>query len=227
MDTPAAATPHPGVRRTDDEHLFDLAEVARIAHETHGLDAFCRTTGSGVTSVWVGPVLDGQPHAMAGPGAARNGRVLARAADLTVVTDDMAPAPDGSAAELGLTTETEVAAFLAQVVRDNPHPGHTAATADDTDGTPACVAEHTPGQTAAWVELEHLAAIPETYRRTIARWLAQRGSAPASGLFAQAIQTQNEALRGAAVDLAYPLSEDSTNDHAADVLADLTRGTQP
>jgi hypothetical protein len=74
-----------------------------------------------------------------------------------------------------------------------------------------------------FVEPEDLAALPEAHRRIIARWLAERGSLPEGGLFPQQAQGFNSGLRGAAVDLVAPLSEDSSVMHAREVLADRDR----
>jgi hypothetical protein len=108
---------------SDPEKLFDLIKVLRIARDTHGLDAYLQTTGSGVASIWVRPVVDQTPLAMAGPGSTREDGTTARAVDLTVVQDDELPASEGTAADMGLKTEAEVAAWLARFVREHPrHP---------------------------------------------------------------------------------------------------------
>lgn len=79
-----------------------------------------------------------------------------------------------------------------------------------------------PSPANDFVEPEDIAAIPEVYRRIIARYLAQRATVRAGGLVPDNwAQAHNDALRGAAVDLAEPLAEDSTIMHAAEMLADL------
>lgn len=122
--------PHPRPERSTHiatpERVFDLDEVMRIACQVHGLDAYIQHTGGGTYSVWVQPVVNGLPHAMAGPGnrgSTGEGKLLSRAVDLTMLVDEYEMPPEGTAADMGLTTEAEVAAQLARVVRDNPHPG--------------------------------------------------------------------------------------------------------
>lgn len=68
-----------------------------------------------------------------------------------------------------------------------------------------------------------LAAIPAEHRRTIARWLVERGDIfrPSFILSAEDTATIRDVLRGAAVDLATPTAEDSTVGHADQVLGEL------
>lgn len=70
---------------------------------------------------------------------------------------------------------------------------------------------------------EALAAIPEEHRRLLARWLAAQSTLlRPSWLFpAQTTLLARDVLRGAAVTLVDPLSEDSTVSHAAEVLSEL------
>lgn len=103
------------------EILFDLAETLRLVREVHGLEAHLQTMGSGVTSIWVHPVIEGMPLAMAGPGATRAEGVTARAVDVTIVQDDEEDPPDGTAADMGLATEADLAARIARFVADHPH----------------------------------------------------------------------------------------------------------
>lgn len=71
---------------------------------------------------------------------------------------------------------------------------------------------------------EDLDTIPLGHRRTIALWLAQRAVDFHESwvLSASDALVIGRALAGAAVDLADPLSEDTTISHALDVLASLS-----
>jgi hypothetical protein len=81
---------------------------------------------------------------------------------------------------------------------------------------------HDSATEPAWVETEDLAQIPVAYRRLIAHWLVQRGDVRPRGLVSpERVHGHNDALRGAAVDLMFPLADDSTVAHAAEVLTDL------
>lgn len=70
---------------------------------------------------------------------------------------------------------------------------------------------------------EDLAAIPEEHRKVIARWLIQRSETFTSSwmLPSDAAAIIQSALTGSAVDIADPLSDDSTTDHATRVLDTL------
>lgn len=74
------------------------------------------------------------------------------------------------------------------------------------------------------VPAAELAAIPEGHRRTVARWLAGKATMlRPSFLFSErVIYLARDVLKGAAVDLVDPTAEDSTIDHAAEVLHGLT-----
>ena len=68
-----------------------------------------------------------------------------------------------------------------------------------------------------------LAAIPYEHRKTLARWLLQRGQGFQPSIFLSAREAGciRDTFTGAAVDVADPLSEDSTIGHAAHVLGTL------
>ena len=69
------------------------------------------------------------------------------------------------------------------------------------------------------IEPEDLAKIPTMHRHKIALWLAERAAEHTGSIFGAAYQSAvRETLWGAAADLIDPLSEDSTLDHAHDVL---------
>lgn len=77
--------------------------------------------------------------------------------------------------------------------------------------------------------LHELDKVPVEHRRTIARWLADKGAmygrcgkslVDPDGTRAVALA---DAFKGAAVDLMTPLAEDTTVEHANGVLADLAR----
>jgi hypothetical protein len=70
---------------------------------------------------------------------------------------------------------------------------------------------------------EDLAAIPAEHRRTIALWLTQVADSHTGGWVISAAEAAliRNVLLGAAVDLADPTSEDTTTDHAVEVLARL------
>lgn len=70
---------------------------------------------------------------------------------------------------------------------------------------------------------DQLNAIPLEHRRTIALWLYQRGDqyAPSLVLTAGMSMVLRDAFAGAAVDLADPLSDDSTIGHGAHVLGSI------
>ena len=76
------------------------------------------------------------------------------------------------------------------------------------------------------VQPEQLAAIPAEHRRTIALFLIDRAENTRTSwvLDRHTRGIVSDVLYGAAVDLADPLSEDSTTHHAADVIQDL-KGT--
>lgn len=70
---------------------------------------------------------------------------------------------------------------------------------------------------------EDLAAIPEEHRKIIARWFIQRAETfePSWVLSWDAATIIRGVLTGSAVDLADPLSDDSTTGHATRVLDTL------
>lgn len=71
---------------------------------------------------------------------------------------------------------------------------------------------------------EDLAAIPQGHRLTIARWLIERADSIRAAWWIlpdSAASAVRGHLAGAAVDLADPLTDDSTIDHANDVLRSL------
>lgn len=71
---------------------------------------------------------------------------------------------------------------------------------------------------------EDLAAIPAEHRRTIALWLTQVAESHTGGWVISAAEAAliRNVLLGAAVDLADPTSEDTTVEHAAAILGELT-----
>lgn len=84
-----------------------------------------------------------------------------------------------------------------------------------------------PPAPAEPVTTDQLAAIPTEHRRLISRWLTERAAQfTPSWLCPQDVShgIQN-ALNGAAVDLADPLTDDSTLSHAAGTLTSLAPGT--
>lgn len=68
--------------------------------------------------------------------------------------------------------------------------------------------------------------VPVEHRRAVARWLIERGDQFQQSwvLGAEQAQMIRGALYGAAVDLVDPDSEDTTVEHAAEVVAELRRG---
>lgn len=75
---------------------------------------------------------------------------------------------------------------------------------------------------------EALAKIPAVHRHTIALWMAQRAAAFRSSninplIPAGEYRAAADALWGAGVDLIDPLAEDTTLEHAHEVLSRLTR----
>ncbi len=77
--------------------------------------------------------------------------------------------------------------------------------------------------TAPEVTDADLAAVPAEYRRTVARWLLQRGGQFRESWVcpAEVVGAIRDALSGAAVDIAAPGSEDSTVGHAVSVVDGL------
>lgn len=73
------------------------------------------------------------------------------------------------------------------------------------------------------ITLEDLAAIPIEYRTAIARWIDERGRTlkPSMVLSPHSLDAVQIVLTGMAVDLAAPLAEDSTVDHANAILSGL------
>lgn len=77
-------------------------------------------------------------------------------------------------------------------------------------------------------ELDELMAVPEEHRRTIARWLLDRSERyqPSMVLSEDAAELVRGAVLGCAVDLADPESEDSTVEHANEVILGLVQDTE-
>ena len=70
---------------------------------------------------------------------------------------------------------------------------------------------------------EEMAWVPESHRKTFAKWLLERAERYQPSMFLDEIQANllKDVLTGVAVDVVDPMSEDMTNAHAARVLGEL------
>ncbi len=79
------------------------------------------------------------------------------------------------------------------------------------------------------ITVEQLASIPVEHRAVIARWLCERSDQIRPSMFAtpREVEAISGVVFGLAVDLADPLSDDSTVAHSVAVLADLGVQVRP